>query len=369
MPLENSTTDAEPSALPALPLKRLDLEGRVSQLLDAQRPAVLMTILSTQGHVARKAGTRALFTENGLEGTLGGGLFEVRALEEANRCLAAHESCLFTYTGLDDAGRGERTVLCEYLTPSQSVLFASAQEAISQGIRGGWMLDMHRPSQPKRSLLLESDTCLAGFDSPTAVHGIRSDLRLLARLLPRNGGKPYLTQEGGSELYFEPLIIPPVLLLCGAGHVACACASLAQQCGFTVDVVDDREGFASYERFPLARACLTLPDFDDLIERLHVAQQHFVVIMTHSHALDLKVLSQILASSACYIGLLGSSTKRRELYAKLRANGVPSTELAAVHCPVGLQIGAETPEQIAVSIVAELLAARTGTLKQLRSSV
>ena len=192
-----------------------------------------------------------------------------------------------------------------------------------------------------------------------------TDHHLLANYLQKNGGRAWLKKEKGSELYIEPLNISPILLLCGANPITAACAALAKKCGFTVDVVDDREEVLTKELFPMARNCLVLPGFDDLIERLGIAEQHFVVIMTQSHAQDLTVLAQVLTSRASYLGLYGNSAKRHDLFNHLRKAGVPAAELACVHCPVGLALGAESPEQIAVSIVAELMAVRAGTLMQL----
>ena len=117
----------------------------------------------------------------------------------------------------------------------------------------------------------------------------------------------------------------------------------------------------------MARHVQHLPELSDLVKALKISQAHYVVIMTHSHELDLMALAQILTSHAAYIGMLGGSAKRQLIFQALRQEGIPQTELACVHTPVGLNIGAETPAEIAVAIVAEILAQRTGTLAQLRA--
>ena len=104
----------------------------------------------------------------------------------------------------------------------------------------------------------------------------------------------------------------------------------------------------------------------DLVEACGIGRRHYVAIVTRGHSFDREALAQALTSHASYIGMIGSKAKREQVYAFLRAQGVPDTELAAVRCPIGLPIGAETPRQIAVSVVAELLAARAGTLQRLR---
>ena len=116
----------------------------------------------------------------------------------------------------------------------------------------------------------------------------------------------------------------------------------------------------------MARRGLTLPGFENLVEACGIGRRHYVAIVTRGHSFDREALAQALTSHAAYIGMIGSKSKREQVYAFLRAQGVPDAELAAVRCPIGLSIGAETPGQIAVSVVAELLAARAGTLQRLR---
>ena len=121
------------------------------------------------------------------------------------------------------------------------------------------------------------------------------------------------------------------------------------------------------ERFPQARNRFFVPDFQHLVERCGVGRRHYVVIASHSHAHDQEALAQALRSHAYYIGMLGGRAKRNALFAALREQGVPDAELACIRCPVGLPIGAESPKELAVAIVAELLAARAGVLQRLRA--
>ena len=159
-----------------------------------------------------------------------------------------------------------------------------------------------------------------------------------------------------------------VLLLCGGGHVSLETARLAHAAGFVVDVVDDRAEFADPRRFPMARRCLTLPAFEGLAARCGIGRHHYVAIMTRGHSFDREVLAQALKTDAFYIGMIGSSSKKASVYKALRAQGVSDAALDKVCCPIGLGIGADTPQQIAVSVVAELMAARAGTLGALRAA-
>ena len=152
------------------------------------------------------------------------------------------------------------------------------------------------------------------------------------------------------------------LFLFGAGHVSRALANLAETLGFRVLVLEDREEFASAERFPGAE-CLVLPnqEADTLAQALAArfpGPDDAAVILTRGHAHDRDALWAALGFSFGYIGMIGSRSKRDAVYAQLREKNISAERLAPVHCPVGLAIGAQTPEEIAVSIAAELIACR-----------
>lgn len=274
-------------------------------------------------------------------------------------------------------------VLCEVLHPMQAGLFAVAAQVLEGDIPGAWLIDMSDENAPRRMLCLASmpegyaSAQEAGGEngSPLSLEEIQS----VGMPLPENvyvdetACTAYLEQArrpclfgGESPLYVEPLRPRPVLLLCGGGHVALETAALAHNLGFVVDVADCREDYVSDARFPQARNRFFVPDFEHLVERCGVGRRHYVVILTHSHAHDLAALAQALHSHAFYIGMLGGKAKRNALFAALREQGVPDAELACIRCPVGLPIGAESPRELAVSIVAELLAARAGVLQRLR---
>lgn len=356
----------------------LGLEQRIADLLEAGQQAVLMTVISREGSAPRGAGTRALLTSQGLLGTVGGGALEAAALDMARQCLASglsacHRCSMDGSADTDMICGGSMEVLCESLSAAQAPLFRQAQRALDQGIDGIWSVDVTRESLPRRVLYLErrpealpdgrtADTPLIPEDTPNVIIGLDP----ARALLDKRKGKAGLVDTTVARVYMEPLDTPPVLLLCGGGHVSLEVATLAHACGFVVDVVDDRAEFASAERFPMARHCFVLQAFANLVRACGIGRRHYVAIMTRGHSFDREVLVQALESHAFYIGMIGSRSKKESVYAALRKEGVPDAELACVRCPIGLPIGADSPQQIAVSVVAELLAARAGTLQRLR---
>jgi xanthine dehydrogenase accessory factor len=164
---------------------------------------------------------------------------------------------------------------------------------------------------------------------------------------------------GIEEILVEPLASGVPLVIFGGGHCGMALSRLAAQTGFMVTVVDPRPEWASAEKHPLAARLICLP-YDGVIAQVGVTAQSFVVIMTHGHRDDAAVLHQAIRAEWRYLGMLGSANKVGVVLEGLRASGVDAARIARVHTPVGLPIGSHTPEEIAVSIVAEMIAVRNG---------
>jgi xanthine dehydrogenase accessory factor len=146
--------------------------------------------------------------------------------------------------------------------------------------------------------------------------------------------------------------------VCGAGHVGRAVAPLLAGLGFRVVVVDDREDFASAERFPGAE--VVVRSFDGALAAVGADERAYVVIVTRGHVHDLGVCVQALRVGARYVGVMGSHAKRARMRAALRAAGFDEGAIGRIHSPIGVAIGAETPAELAVSIAAELVQARAG---------
>jgi xanthine dehydrogenase accessory factor len=162
---------------------------------------------------------------------------------------------------------------------------------------------------------------------------------------------------GTLDIYIEPVLPPALLYIFGAGHVAASLYKVAQDAGFDVIVIDDREAYASRDRFPAAREVIAA-DFEIAMKRLNPSESSYVVIVTRGHRDDMRCLRWAVQTQARYIGMIGSKRKTIAIFKELTAEGIPGKLFEKVHAPVGLDIGAVTPEEIAVSITAELISVR-----------
>jgi len=166
---------------------------------------------------------------------------------------------------------------------------------------------------------------------------------------------------GQMEVYIEPLVAAAHLYIIGAGHVGWHLARFAQETGFRIHVIDDREKFANPERFPGA-ADIVVDDIPAWLASASLPPDAYVAIITRGHQHDLSALRALATRPLRYLGMIGSKAKVTRVYDALIAEGVPADALARVHAPIGLDLGAVTPAEIAVSILAELVAARHGRL-------
>ena len=162
---------------------------------------------------------------------------------------------------------------------------------------------------------------------------------------------------GTLDIFIEPVLPPALLYIFGAGHVSVNLYKVAQNAGFDVIVVDDRDAYANRDRFPHANEVMA-EDFDQAMARLTPNESSYIVIVTRGHRDDMRVLRWAVQTRARYVGMIGSKRKTIAIFKELQREGLPAQRFERVHAPVGLDIGAVTPEEIAVSITAELIAVR-----------
>jgi xanthine dehydrogenase accessory factor len=163
---------------------------------------------------------------------------------------------------------------------------------------------------------------------------------------------------GGSlDVFVEPIVPNPTLYIFGAGHTGLATYRIARSAGFDVVMVDERKAFANRDRYPDAKD-IVVAELDKAMAQLSPTPASFIVSLTPGHQTDMRVLRWAIGTKACYIGMMGSKRKVTGIFQELQKEGIPAEAFSNVHAPIGLNIGADTPEEIAVSIVAELIACR-----------
>ena len=201
----------------------------------------------------------------------------------------------------------------------------------------------------ERRVLEEARSALDPASQPT---------RLLTLNLTRDLG---MCCGGEMKVFLERVLGPERLVVFGGGHIGKALAEAAARVGFAVTVVDEREEWAAPARFPQAREVVN-EEPEVALPELLLDEATFCVVVTHDHKLDQALVKSLLGSRARFVGLVASRTKRNKFVARLRAQGLSEAELGRLRSPLGLALGAITPEEIALSIVAELVAVRRGAL-------
>lgn len=352
-----------------------DVYAKAVELSGRREFSVLATILKLTGSGPRAAGTKFLILENGsYVGTIGGGLLEARVLEAARKVFETHSPVRL---GLSLMGKdvAETDMICGgdvdvFLEP----LFPENQEQ-TQGFKR--ILDIQkRGGSGVLATVVQGDRwqkdsvprvlALPGGEVIGSLPGMKGIQEELAKQLPvwLKEKEPRLVVSrddlgGLIEIFVEPILSDPVLYIFGGGHVSAQIIPLASRVGFKVEVIDDRPEFADPAKFPDAAKVHHHP-FHRVLEKLPVDESSYLVIVTRGHMHDKTVLEQCLRTKAKYIGMIGSRRKKAMIYEKLLEEGFTQSDLDRVYAPIGLDIGAETPEEIAVSIVAELIQVRAG---------
>ncbi|MBU1002944.1 MAG: XdhC family protein [Proteobacteria bacterium] len=317
--------------------------------LEQGQPVVRVSVMKSAGSTPRAAGaTMAVFKDGSMKGTIGGGSVENESHIAAKLMKpGTSEIRTFDLTANDAASLGmvcggNMTVLLDSLLPSKETI-----NLVQEVIKRYRSSDKHQltTTLAANGEVLRREVQPADNDTLKSLHA------------------PVVFPTDDGSLFVEPLIIPKTIHFIGAGHVAQATAPLAASTGFRVKVVDDRTDFANADRFPNAAEITVADSLKECLPE-SLGPEDYVVIMTRGHLHDKDVLAQALKTSAGYVGMIGSTKKKKAVYESLLCDGFRPQDLDRVHCPIGLSIGADTPEEIAISIMAELISIR----KENRSS-
>jgi xanthine dehydrogenase accessory factor len=341
----------------------------LTELLARGERLALCTILRLAGSGPRHAGAKMLVREvGGSLGTVGGGVLEVKTTTWALEALRKGRTLCRLFTldlqQVSDEGMtcgGEVEVLVEPLegnTPATRDFFGQVLDALTRG-DNGWLataISRKDPDVATEHFLVVGRRSVASLSASD--HTLPEDL-LLAPAPPT----PTLAERGAVRYFLESLAPPITIYVFGGGHIAASLVPLCDLLGFQTVVVDDRADFASRERFPHATRLVVVPSFDRALSEPSIGligKDSYVVIVTRGHGGDQAILRQALRCQPGYIGMIGSRRKRQLVFDQLSSEGFTADDLARVVCPIGLPIGAETPEEIAVSIAAQIVATRAG---------
>ncbi len=351
------------------------IEEEIVAALSQDTSAVLATLVYRAGSAPRDVGAKMLLRADGSSiGTIGGGSVEAKVLKEAGRVIEAGQAKIlnFELTAKDLAEEGSICggnvkVFLEPLSSEIPDLFEIYQNISKIKKRGGRSLlatiisvnHVYSRGDKSKALIHQTGQAIGSLlDDQGLIEKISPEMD---EMLRENKAKILVLQREGErvEVLLEPITSEPTVFIFGGGHISTCLAPLVKTVGFKVVVADDRPDFADRERFPEADE-VVLDSFEGLVERLRIDENAYLVIVTRGHFHDKVVLQQALQTNARYIGMIGSRRKVRMLYENLMKEGIKEDSLKRVRAPIGLDIGAESPEEIAVSILAELIQMRAG---------
>ncbi len=334
--------------------------------VSAGRDTVLSTVVNTWGSTPQKPGARLLVRKDGTGiGTLGGGCVEgdiwFTSLEILKR---GGQSQWQDYTLNEDLAAQDGLVcggtMRFLIQPIENnSYFTKFTDEVIKAAKGGKPVAIativkanNNIDTVGKSMLIRENSETVGtlFDSERDQVIIKKALNLMAM-----GKQEYIVDRGTkSEVYIEAWTTPPTLILTGGGHVSKAISLIANSVGMRVFVFDDRKEFSNPQRFPNAQGTFT-GSYTEPFSNMHINANSFIVIATRGHKYDADATNAALDTNASYVGLLGSRRKSVLVFEELLKRGRPFEDVSRVRSPIGLDIGARTPEEIAISVIAEIL--------------
>jgi xanthine dehydrogenase accessory factor len=335
-----------------------DFFQNIQERLDRGESVALAVIVSQKGSTPRDAGTMmVVYTDGSISGTIGGGYAEAEVIRAGRILMERGESRRatreFSMTDGKSASSmgmvcgGEVEILLTLLEPGDHDLVAAVVEHI--GRERSCFLAFPLGDEPVKGAPLVLVDGEHGIGHVDCIHILSK-----AGIPPR----PVIIPAQGRRWFVCPAMGAPKVYFFGAGHVSRATSEIAALAGFAPVVVDDRQELVTAELFPFARSIHCPATFHDCVSDFTLTRNDLVVIASRVPLLDNVLLEQVLATPAGFVGMLGSVRKRDAIFADLLAKGVAQEDIDRVSCPLGVSIGARTPQEIGVSIVAQLIQAR-----------
>lgn len=327
---------------------------------------VLASIVEIKGSSPRRRGSKMVIDAHGKTyGTIGGSLLEATAVKEASAVIENQQSKIIrfdlmgenAYASAEMICGGRAVILLDYIASSAEnfAFFKGFRDWLKTG-GDAYFFTIFQGDDESLEVLGHTIYVSAGKSIGTFTWE-KEDWEAAVAETKGLSAAEILTLPR-FNVVLDPIRPTQTLYCFGAGHVAMPTAHIAALAGFRVIVIDDRDEFANPERFPDADELLVTGDFSRALDGLPIDADSYIVIVTRGHAFDRVVLEQSLKTKAGYIGMISSKRKRDSIFEALKAEGASEEALARVHSPIGIPLGGETPEEIAVSIVAELISER-----------
>lgn len=339
-----------------------DLVDVISDLLSQGEDIVLARVISVKGSSPREVGASMVIRRNGeIAGTVGGGLIEAAVMQKAQVLFdtKGFVTLAFDMTGDDlktsDMICGGKTeLMVEFLPASAEMVrvFSEIKNNRRNSQTSFLVTGVPGPDSAagsiSRWLLSGGSFNACGQDG---LAGIPANLKDDVGSLTLSA----LVEFDRERFWVDVIRSNGVVYIFGAGHVGKEVSDLALRCGFMTVALDDRAEFANQDRFKKPAEVIVLKSYEGCFDGLRMDDNSYIVIVTRGHKFDKLVLEQALKTGAGYVGMIGSARKRDAIYKALKEEGFSAGHLEKVHCPVGLKMEAETPAEIAVSIVGELI--------------
>jgi xanthine dehydrogenase accessory factor len=350
--------------------------------LERNQPFALATVINVRGSTPREVGAKMIVREDGQVGTIGGGCGEAEVFRKARLLLDEGAGARLAEVDLTGDFDQQEIGTCGGIMDVFIDLWAPADLPIARQLadsaehnRPAALLTIIDPGAGSEApigaksvvdptgarLGATMDAGVIGFTG-IALDQLASRAADAAGLLEvvGDGGLKAVTHiepNGAPRLFLDPITGAQRLIIVGAGHIAQPLCELGAMLGFHVTVIDDRASFANRERFPRADVIIARP-FTAAIESLRLDRHCYLISVTRGHAFDEEVVRAALKQPGCFIGMIGSKRRSRAMLARLAEDGIDPALLDEIHAPLGLDIGAETPEEIAISIIAEIIRER-----------
>ena len=347
-----------------------DIYSEIIKTLEKGEKVALATLITRVGSAPRAVGAKYLIKGDGTSvGSIGGGCVEAEVWQEAQKVMENGKGGILHFE-LTSEQLAEGGLACGgnidiFLEPLSEDFLNIYQEAVRIRQKGGSAIlatlvsvDGDFPKGEGSKILMKT----SGEKVGSLLGGLELEKKILSegKVIVKEKKPKILvlsSENRKTEVLLEPVFSEPTVYIFGGGHISEQLAPLAKKVHFKVVVIDDREMFANQERFPEVDEVI-VSEFEKCFDQLYIDDSSYIVIVTRGHLYDGFVLEQAVKTNAHYIGMIGSKKKIKTLYQNLMKKGISKETLKRVHAPIGIDINSETPEEIAVSIVAELIKVR-----------